>query len=108
MKARTNFTLDMGIAVAFLISMTSSVVLWIALPHAGFQGGRNPFYAASFLFLNRAAWDSLHIWSSVAMGLGVMGHLALHWKWLICMTRKLLSKDRRARATGRECPLPIT
>jgi hypothetical protein len=107
MKARTNFKLDMGIAVAFLVSMISGIVLWVVLPHGGFQGGRNPLYSASFLFLSRSAWDSLHVWSSVAMGLGVMGHLALHWKWLTCMTRKLVIRDHPARDAGRECPLPV-
>ena len=28
------------------------------------------------------------------MGAGVAAHLVLHWNWMVCMTRKLLSSNK--------------
>jgi hypothetical protein len=31
---------------------------------------------------------------------GVLAHLALHWKWIVCMTRNLLYLRERVEATA--------
>ena len=38
----------------------------------------------------------------------VLAHLALHWKWFVCMSRNLLRRRGRAgevRAGARSCPV---
>jgi hypothetical protein len=49
-KARINFALDSIIAVAFLLSALSGVILYL-FP-SGYQGGRNPYYGREILFLD--------------------------------------------------------
>jgi len=92
-KARIHYALDAVIALAFILSAVSGVVLWLG--GGGYQGGRNPAYQVTILGLGRAAWNDLHFWTSLVMMAGVGLHLALHWRWIVCMTRGLLPSPRR-------------
>lgn len=87
----------------------------------GFRGGRyavsqavpqegNPLPAGSgslqagvhrsnlVLGLSRGTWNDLHLWSSLAMGAGVLVHLLLHWSWIVCTTQRLLGHRPSRRA----------
>ena len=108
-KARWNLLTDAAIGVAFLVEAVSGFVLWLVLPHGGFQGGRNLAYART-LIVSRDTWLWLHDWFAVVMMLGVLIHLALHWRWIICMFRKLWqdatarSVQARPRHDPADCP----
>lgn len=45
------------------------------------------------LGLSRGTWNDLHLWASLAMGAGVLVHLALHWSWIVCVTRRMLGNQ---------------
>jgi hypothetical protein len=100
-KARVNYVLDAVIAVAFIISATSGLLLWLDGP-GGYRGGRNPAYQATILSVSRAAWHDLHLWVSLVMMAGIGLHLLLHWRWIVCMTRDILLPRRRR--TQEVCP----
>jgi hypothetical protein len=87
-KAKLNFTVDVFILIAFALSVVSGLVLF-AMPHGGYQGGRNPAYNQTILFFSRTAWNDLHVWSSFVMVAGAVVHLLLHWKWIACMVKKM-------------------
>jgi hypothetical protein len=38
----------------------------------------------------RVFWVDLHKWGGLALGIGVLIHVLLHWKWMVRMTRRLL------------------
>ena len=95
-KARINYVVDIVIGAGFVLSAVSGLVLFFAGSSGGFQGGRNPRYASEVLLLSRFVWKDLHNWSSIAMMLGVLGHLVLHWNWFVCMTRNVLRPRRGA------------
>jgi len=99
-KARLNYWVDVVIAVGFLLSAVSGIILY-AVPSGGYQGGRNPYYGRGILFLGYDAWKDLHTWASFVMVAGVLAHLVLHWNWIVCMTRNMfrgLAASRAARA----------
>ena len=50
-QARVNFTLNSILFAFFLLTNLSGLVVWLALSHGGYQGGRNPDYNASFFGL---------------------------------------------------------
>ena len=104
-KAKINYWIDVIIGIAFLLSVLSGLVLWLA-PSSGYQGGRNPGYGRSVLLLGHHTWSELHTWSSIAMAAGVFGHLVLHWNWMMCMTRKLFRRKREKKMTIAACPNP--
>ena len=89
-KAIVHYSIDVAIMLAFLFSAVSGFVLLFA--PAGYQGGRNPHYAQTILFLSNETWTILHTWGSIAMVAGVLGHLILHWKWMVRMTKNRFRK----------------
>ena len=96
-KSKVYYFVDLAIAVAFVISALSGLVLFFA--PSGYQGGRNPYYGQTVLWLSTHDWSTLHTWGSMAMIAGVGAHLALHWPWMLTMTRRLWRdafKPRRA------------
>ena len=104
-KAKINYWIDVIIGIAFILSMVSGLVLYLG-PSGGYQGGRNPAYGTTVLFLDHHAWSQLHTWSSIAMAGGVLVHLILHWNWIMCMTKKLFGRKQERRTKVRACPNP--
>ena len=102
-KAKLNYTIDVVIGLAFVLSALSGLVLFFA--PSGYQGGRNLYYQQPVLFLNTQTWDVLHIWGSIAMISGVGAHLVLHWEWMVCMTKKLLAGPKPVRTETATCPI---
>jgi hypothetical protein len=100
-KAKLNWAMDTVIAAAFALSALSGIVM--LLTPGGYQGGRNPNYGATTLFLSRAAWDGLHVWTSLVLVAGLTLHVALHWKWIVCMLRGTL----HSKHTSTECPTTV-
>ncbi len=102
-KAKWNLLVDALTGVAFVVEAISGFVLWLVLPHGGFQGGRNLAYGQEFLF-SRNTWLSLHDWFAVVMVLGILVHLVLHWRWITCMVRNLWREAFPPRPQPQECP----
>ncbi len=101
-NTKLNYIIDVAIGIAFIFSALSGAILFFA--PSGYQGGRNPYYLQTVLYLSTHDWDTIHTWSSIAMISGVGAHLALHWNWMVCMTRRLLSPKRSARHEPAACP----
>lgn len=87
-RARINLFVDAVIGVALVIEAVTGWVLWQVLPHGGFQGGRNPDFGRTFIW-GRDTWLGLHDVFAVVIVVGVLVHLALHWRWIACMARNL-------------------
>ena len=102
-KGKLNYATDIIIGTAFILSALSGLVLFFA--PSGFQGGRNPYYGQAVLGLTTHAWDELHTWGSIAMIAGVGAHLMLHWRWIVCMTKKLLKGMVPVREEAQTCPV---
>ena len=109
-KARINYYVDIVIGISFLAVALSGVILFFA-GSGGYQGGRNPRYAQEVLGISRLLWKDLHDWSGIFMTVGVLVHLVLHWKWIVCMTRNIFkgtaaSRAKSVKATAPEsCPV---
>ena len=97
-KAWRDFAVDSVIAVAFILSALGGIVLYLA--PGGYQGGRNPYYGREVLFLGHDAWNGLHTWTSFVLLAGVLVHLALHWKWTVCMAKRMLHLGQRHASTA--------
>ena len=79
-KTTVNYWVDLAIGISFVISAISGLVFVL------------PFDATTgILGISYQAWNSLHTWSSLALIAGVGAHLALHWKWMVSMTKRMLS-----------------
>jgi len=80
-KATVHLLLDIVIGVSFLVEAISGFVLWLVLT-GGYQGGRNPRYGRTFVF-SRDTWIDIHDWFAVAMTVGILVHIVLHWRWIV-------------------------
>ena len=87
-RANLNYWVDLAIGASFVVSAISGLVF--LLPGDLVTG---------ILGISYQSWDNVHTWSSLAMIAGVGAHLALHWKWMVSMTRRMLSPTGRQKAT---------
>lgn len=94
-KAMMDYWVDLVTGSAFVFSAISGLVF--LLPGDA---------ATGILGISYQAWNSLHTWSSLALIAGVGAHLALHWKWMVSMTRRMLSPTGR-RAAPKVAPEPV-
>ena len=81
-----NIVLDAVIGVSFLICAISSVYFLYFV-----ESGHRSFV---FLF-NKNTWDGIHTWSGVLMTITAILHFALHWKWIINITRKIFGQSKK-------------
>lgn len=93
-KARINYLLDMFLALMGVVSGVTGMVLLLMGHGGGYRGGRNPDFVRAFLGIERGLWSDLHTWVSIALMVGVVIHVALHWKWIVCTTRAMLPSLR--------------
>lgn len=93
-KTRLNYVLDAVIAVAFIASALTGVVFLFG-GSGGYQGGRNPAFQTEMLGIDRGVWSDLHTWVSLVMIAGVAMHLAMHWSWIVCMTKRMVNRPKR-------------
>ncbi len=102
-KAKFNYLWDGLLALMGLLSAASGIALLLMGEGGGYRGGRNPDFVRSFLGIDRWVWSDLHTWTSIVLIVGVAIHVALHWQWIVCVTRMMFCSARRP--TGEEvCP----
>jgi len=104
-RAKLNFVVDAMILIAFLAATVSGIVL-LTMSHVGYQGGRNPDFGRVVLLLTHEGWNDLHVWGSLAMIAGIIIHLVLHWRWIVCMVKRFVGWGERS-ALRTPQPLPV-
>jgi hypothetical protein len=91
------------------VAATVSGLVLLTMPHGGYQGGRNPDFGKTVLYLSRDGWNDLHVWGSLAVIAGIGVHLALHWRWIVCMAKKpFVTGQRGATAAPEVVPVMVT
>ena len=98
-KAKLNYIVDALIGLAFLLSAVSGVVFLLPVQIPDLSSGSVP----TLLGVTYATWRDLHTFSSLAMIAGVFLHLALHWRWVVAMTRCTFGQPKR-----KKCPAGAT
>jgi hypothetical protein len=83
----SNWLIDAALLVSALIA-TLSGIYFLFLPVGGYMGGRNPTYGVTVLF-ERHVWEWLHTWLGLAMIAVALIHLAIHWRWVVSMARRM-------------------
>jgi hypothetical protein len=103
-KTKLNYLLDAVIGLAFVLSAMTGMA-FLLMGDGGYRGGRNPDFATALLGIDRSTWSDLHTWASLVMIGGVVVHLALHWKWIVCVTRQIVRS--RPRPTREQCEVRV-
>jgi hypothetical protein len=81
-KAKINYIVDVVILIMFVLSVVSGFGLMRPKEE-------RMMTTTAVMDENRTIISDIHILSSFLMVAGVMVHLALHWKWMVTMTRNM-------------------
>jgi len=82
-KAKINYFIDIGLGLSFIICFITGIIKWPGLIRLiGVNAYRN---------LNIRFLSTLHDFSGLIMGILVIIHIVLHWKWIVSMTKSMLN-----------------
>jgi hypothetical protein len=82
-RGRFNLALNLILALCFLICALSGMYFLF------FPGGRGVIDPG--ILFSRLTWDLIHTWSAIVLIVGGLLHFAIHWKWVVKVTRGVLS-----------------
>ena len=85
-EATTRYWLSVFLAIVAVLLAVSAFLLWVIFPRGYFP--------------SRVIWVEIHKWAGLAVAAGVFFHIAIHWKWLLQMTRLYTDKLLRRKAQG--------
>lgn len=88
-KNSLNFAVDLLTLLAILVLVGTGLIMYLILP-AG-SGSRGLVLCG----LGRHDWGDIHFWSSAALAVLLVLHLALHWAWVCGTIRRLLTPGRK-------------
>jgi len=79
-EATTRYWISVSLAITAVLLAVSAFLLWIIFPRGYFP--------------SRVIWVEIHKWTGLTLSVGVLVHIALHWRWLLQMTRRYTDKLR--------------
>lgn len=91
-----NLILNAVVALSFILTAASGVY-FLFVP-----GGRQA--ADPLLMFSRTTWDLIHTWAGVTMIAAAIVHLAIHWKWVTKVTRKMAAMIPGTPTSGQSLP----
>lgn len=92
-RTRINAAIDAVSFVAFLFLVTTGILLHFLLPPG--SGHR-----ATAWTLDRHDWGEIHFWVALTLFASLGAHVALHWRWIVCVL-----KGRQAEGSGKRLAL---
>lgn len=82
-RGRWNLVLNLLVAICFLLTVVSGIY-FLFTPHG-------PGAADSQFILDRTIWDLIHTWAGVVLIEAALVHIAIHWRWVVKVTAKLVN-----------------
>ena len=83
-RSHFNVAVNAVIAVSFLLAAVSGIYFLF------FPGGHQAQVMADpHILFTRTTWDLVHTWAGVTMIIAAVIHFAIHWQWVVKVTRKL-------------------
>ena len=80
-KLKLNYWIDVGLAISFFVCFLTGLIKWPGLIKIV---GVSAYRTLSFSNIS-----ILHDWSGLIMGFLVLIHLALHWSWIVAVTKMI-------------------
>jgi len=78
---KTNYFVDLGMAIAFLFVLITGILKY---------PGLLPAFGIYHSELPMAQISRLHDWSGIILATLVFLHLALHWTWIVRTTKRIV------------------
>ncbi|MFH1248822.1 MAG: DUF4405 domain-containing protein [archaeon] len=96
-KGVFNYLIDILMAITFVFSATTALVIFFFLP----EGVRQGRYQ-EFLGLTKGTWSFVHTWAGIAFIVLLIIHFILHWNWLICMSKSIFRNKNKELKGGKK------
>ena len=80
-RTQWNLLIDALILLTFLAMLSSGWIMQFDLPHGSPSRGWN------VLGWDRHGWGEMHQLASLAFISLLVAHFALHWEWMLCMSK---------------------
>ena len=83
-RVKLNYWIDVGLAISFFVCFITGLIKWPGLIKI--------IGTSAYNVLRFRNISLLHDFSGLIMGLLVLVHLILHWKWIVAVTKSMFSK----------------
>ncbi|MCK4725728.1 MAG: DUF4405 domain-containing protein [Anaerolineales bacterium] len=87
-RSRFNVFINVLVGLSFIIVAVTGVYLLFV------PGVPKGVVSDPMILFSRTTWDLIHSWSGVVVILAGLVHFAIHWKWVVKVTRKVLKFER--------------
>ena len=84
-KLKLNYFVDVALAISFFACFITGLIKWPGLIKV--------IGTSAYRILHVRNISILHDWSGLVMGLLVLVHLVLHWKWMVAMTKNIFKRN---------------
>ncbi|HNR44474.1 MAG TPA: DUF4405 domain-containing protein [Methanofastidiosum sp.] len=86
-RADTNYIVDVLMTLSLIVVGVTGIILFFFFESGIRQGGYQTFFGVT-----KSSWNFFHEYIGLLMVFLMVLHFLLHWNWMVCMTKKLLSK----------------
>lgn len=86
-KANINYIVDVLMTLSLLVVGVTGVIIFFFFESGIRQGGYLTFFG-----ITKNIWSFYHEYLGLFMVFIMVVHFLLHWNWMICMTKKFVSK----------------
>jgi cytochrome b subunit of formate dehydrogenase len=91
-KTKVQYFIDIGLIISFLIVFISGIFKFYPL--------RN-YFVKVFEIIPNELMRTLHDWSGIVMGILVLIHVGLNWRFMVIKTKEIFSnKNKEFRKSG--------
>ena len=84
-RTKLNYIVNMGLGLSFFICFVTGLIKWPGLIKLI---GTSAYRTLQFRNISM-----IHDWSGLIMGLLVLVHLTLHWRWIVAVTKNMFWKQ---------------
>jgi hypothetical protein len=93
-RTTLNYIVDAIFGLMLLIQGISGIILWLVLSDScRYRGGIGCGVPPTFLFEWRT-WIDIHRWVAVASLTMFALHIAIHWQWIVEMTKSYFRQEK--------------
>lgn len=84
-----NLGLNIGVAISFALTTVSGIYFLF------YPGGPRSRQIEPTLLFDRTGWDIIHVWSGVILIIAAILHIAIHWRWIVNVSRAMFIEHHR-------------
>ena len=89
-RNKINYFIDIGLVITFLLFFITGIFKFPQLSN---------IFTGVFRIIPYRTLSKIHDWSGLIMGLLVLVHLTLHFRWLVAMTKNVFKKKEVIKPT---------